>query len=145
MTSLSTAYVVAPSAVDALVPPTMVNTTTTATTGNGATNVVTSTSLPPGTYFVGGNFQTISTTDFDATDTVFFEISDTANVLTNVPLVALAGNNNVGSSPAAMSMSVTGVLVLATTGTLSWSVTCAFTTPTGKTTSVGNAFYQRIA
>jgi hypothetical protein len=44
-----------------------------------------------------------------------------------------------------MAAAVTGVLVLTTSTTLSWGVECDFTTPSGKTGYVGNAFYQRIA
>ena len=140
-----TSYVVAPTAADALLPPVLVNTLTTSSVGNGTTNIVTSGILPVGTYLVGGNFTVTSTTTFTSTDTIFFEISDTANVLTNVPLVALAGNNSVGNTPSAMAMAMSSVVVLTTSGTLSWSVTCAFTLATGKTGSVGNAYYQRIA
>ena len=136
---------VAPSAVNALLPPTMLNTSTSAATGDGQTNILTSTTLPAGTYFVGGNFQVVSTTTFTNTDTVFFQITDTGETLTVYPLTALTGYSQIGSNPAVMAAAVTGVLVLTTSTTLSWGVECDFTTPSGKTGYVGNAFYQRIA
>jgi hypothetical protein len=145
MTSLSTAYIVAPTGVNALAPPTMVNTSTSAAVGNGLTNIVTSPTLPAGTYFVGGIFAVISTTTFSGSDTVFFEITDTAGSLTVYPLTGLAGNNGIGSTPSAMSVTVSGVLVLAVSGTLSWGMTCDFNNAANKTGFVGNAFYQRIA
>ena len=140
-----TSYVVAPTAVDALVPPVLLNTSTSAATGDGQTNILTSTTLPAGTYFVGGNFQVVSTTTFTNTDTVFFQITDTGETLTVYPLTALTGYSQIGSNPAVMAAAVTGVLVLTTSTTLSWGVECDFTTPSGKTGYVGNAFYQRIA
>ena len=136
---------VAPSAVNALLPPTMLNTSTSAATGDGQTNILTSTTLPAGTYFVGGNFQVVSTTTFTNTDTVFFQITDTGETLTVYPLTALTGYSQIGSNPAVMAAAVTGVLVLTTSTTLSWGVECDFTTPSGKTGYVGNAFFQRIA
>lgn len=145
MTSLAPSYMVAPSAVNALLPPTMLNTSTSAATGDGQTNILTSTTLPAGTYFVGGNFQVVSTTTFTNTDTVFFQITDTGETLTVYPLTALTGYSQIGSNPAVMAAAVTGVLVLTTSTTLSWGVECDFTTPSGKTGYVGNAFFQRIA
>ena len=145
MTSTSSSYMVAPSAVNALLPPTMLNTSTSAATGDGQTNILTSTTLPAGTYFVGGNFQVVSTTTFTNTDTVFFQITDTGETLTVYPLTALTGYSQIGSNPAVMAAAVTGVLVLTTSTTLSWGVECDFTTPSGKTGYVGNAFFQRIA
>jgi hypothetical protein len=44
-----------------------------------------------------------------------------------------------------MSVTVSGVLVLAVSGTLSWGMTCDFNNAANKTGFVGNAFYQRIA
>ena len=140
-----TSYVVAPTAVNALVPPVLLNTSTSAATGDGQTNILTSTTLPAGTYFVGGNFQVVSTTTFTNTDTVFFQITDTGETLTVYPLTALTGYSQIGSNPAVMAAAVTGVLVLTTSTTLSWGVECDFTTPSGKTGYVGNAFFQRIA
>ena len=145
MTSTASSYMVAPSAVNALLPPTMLNTSTSAATGDGQTNILTSTTLPAGTYFVGGNFQVVSTTTFTNTDTVFFQIPDTGETLTVYPLTALTGYSQIGSNPAVMAAAVTGVLVLTTSTTLSWGVECDFTTPSGKTGYVGNAFFQRIA
>ena len=145
MTSTASSYMVAPSAVNALLPPTMLNTSTSAATGDGQTNILTSTTLPAGTYFVGGNFQVVSTTTFTNTDTVFFQITDTGETLTVYPLTALTGYSQIGSNPAVMAAAVTGVLVLTTSTTLSWGVECDFTTPSGKTGYVGNAFFQRIA
>ena len=138
-------YNVAPTGVNALLPPIVLNTSTSAAVGNGQTNIVTSPTLPPGTYFVGGNFQIVSTTTFTNTDTMFFQITDTGETLTVYPLTALTGYNQIGSNPAVMAVSVSGVLVLTTSTTLSWGVECAFTLATGKTGYVGNAFYQRIS
>lgn len=140
-----TSYVVAPSAVNALLPPTMVNTTTSAAVGNGVTNIVTSPILPAGTYFVGANFQVSSTTTFTNTDAIFFEITDTPSAFTVYPVTLLTGYNQFGSTPGIMAAAVTGVLVLPTSQTISWAMNCTFTTATGKTGFVGNAFYQRIA
>lgn len=145
MTSTAPSYMVAPSAVNALLPPVVLNTSTSAASGDGQTNILTSTTLPAGTYFVGGNFQVVSTTTFTNTDTVFFQITDTGETLTVYPLTALTGYSQIGSNPAVMAAAVTGVLVLTTSTTLSWGVECDFTTPSGKTGYVGNAFYQRIA
>ena len=138
-------YNVAPTGVNALLPPIVLNTSTSAAIGNGTTNIVTSPTLPVGTYFVGANFQVSSTTTFTNTDAIFFEITDTANVLTVYPVTLLTGYNQFGSAPGLMAASVTGVIVLTTAGTLSWGMNCTFTTATGKTGFVGNAFYQRIA
>lgn len=145
MTSTSSSYMVAPSAVDILAPPVVLNTSTSAAVGDGQTNIVTSPTLPPGTYFVGGNFQIVSTTTFTNTDTMFFQITDTGETLTVYPLTALTGYNQIGSNPASMAVTVSGILVLTTSRTLSWGVECDFATPTGKTGYVGNAYYQRIA
>ena len=145
MTSTSSSYMVAPSAVDILAPPVVLNTSTSAAVGDGQTNIVTSPTLPPGTYLVGGNFQIVSTTTFTNTDTMFFQITDTGETLTVYPLTALTGYNQIGSNPSVMAVTVSGVLVLTTSRTLSWGVECDFTTTTGKTGYVGNAFYQRIA
>lgn len=144
MTSLSTAYIVAPTGVNALAPPTMVNTSTSAAVPNGTTNIVTSPTLPAGTYLVGANFQVTTSTNFAGSDSVFFFIQDTAGSLTNYPLTAFDGDNHIGSNPAAMSVTVSGVLVLAVSGTLSWGMTVDFSNQ-NKTGSVGNAYYQRIA
>ena len=145
MTSTSSSYMVAPSAVNALLPPTILNTSTSAAVGNGQTNIVTSSTLPAGTYFVGGNFQIVSTTTFAGGDTMFFQITDTGETITTYPLTALTGQCAIGSNPAVMAAAVTGVLVLTTSTTLSWGVECTFTLATGKTGYVGNAFFQRIA
>jgi hypothetical protein len=144
MTSLSTAYIVAPTGVNALAPPTMANTSTSAAVPNGTTNIVTSQTLPPGTYLVGANFQITSPTNFSGGDSVFFYIRDTAGSLTNYPLTSFSGTNHIGSNPAAMALTVSGVLVLAVSGTLSWGVTVDFSSQ-NKTGFVGNAYFQRIA
>jgi hypothetical protein len=144
MTSLSTAYIVAPTGVNALAPPTMVNTSTSAAVPNGTTNIVTSTTLPPGTYLVGANFQVTTSTNFAGADSVFFFIRDTAGSLTNYPLTGFDGDNHIGTNPAAMAVTVSGVLVLAVSGTLTWGMTVDFNNQ-NKTGFVGNAFYQRIA
>ena len=144
MTSLSTAYIVAPTGVNALAPPTMVNTSTSAAVPNGTTNIVTSTTLPPGTYLVGANFQVTTSTNFAGADSVFFFIRDTAGSLTNYPLTAFDGDNHIGTNPAAMAVTVSGVLVLAVSGTLSWGFTVIFNVE-DKTGFVGNAYFQRIA
>ena len=145
MAAFLSSYNVAPSAIDALAPPVVLNTSTSAAVGDGQTNILTSSTLAPGTFFVGGNFQIVSTTTFTNTDTVFFQITNTGETLTVYPLTALTGYSQIGSNPAVMAAAVTGVLVLTTSTTLSWGVECDFTTPSGKTGYVGNAFYQRIA
>ena len=145
MAAFLSSYNVAPIATDSLAPPVVLNTSTSAAVGDGQTNILTSSTLPPGTYFVGGNFQIVSTTTFTNTDTVFFQITNTGETLTVYPLTALTGYNQIGSNPAVMAVTVSGVLVLTTSTTLSWGVECDFTTTTGKTGYVGNAFYQRIA
>ena len=126
--------------------PTIVNTTTSVTAGNGLTAILTpSTVLPAGTYWVGGNFSISSSTTFTATDAIYFKIYDTAGSLTALPQTLMTGYSATGSSPAGILVTVSGVLVLATAGTLSWGVNCAFTLSTGKTASVNNAFYEKIA
>jgi len=144
MSSTAPAYIVAPTAVNALVPPTLVNTSTSAALPDGTTNVLTSTTLPAGTYLVGANFQITSPTDFATADTIFFYIRDTAGSLTNYPLTAFVGGNHIGTNPAAMAVTLSGVLVLAVSGTLSWGFTVNFSN-NNKTGFVGNAYYQRIA
>ena len=140
-----TSYVVAPTAVNALAPPVVLNTSTSAATGNGQTNIVTSPTLPAGTYLVGGNFQIVSTTNFQAADTMFFQITDTGETITTYPLTALTGGNHIGTNPGVMAVTVSGVLVLPTSTTLSWGVECNFNNAANKTGYVGNAYYQRIA
>jgi len=125
-------------------PPVLANTSSSAAVPNGTTNVLTSAVLPAGTYLVGANFQITSLTNFAAADTVFFYIRDTAGSLTNYPLTGFDGDNHIGSNPAAMAVTVSGVLVLAVSGTLSWGFTIDFST-NNKTGFVGNAYYQRIA
>jgi len=105
---------------------------------------VTSPVLPPGTYLVGGNFGISSLTTFAVADTVFFYIRDTAGSLTNYPLTAFIGGNHIGANPAAMAVTLSGVLVLAVSGTLSWGFTVDFATE-NKTGFVGNAYFQRIS
>ena len=138
-------YNIAPTGVNALLPPTVLNTSTSATIGNGDDAILTSPVLPAGTYFVGANFQVSSTTTFANTDTIFFAITNTALTLTVYPETLLTGYNQFGSSPALMAAAVTGVLVLPTSQTISWGMNSTFGTPSGKTGFVGNAFYQRIA
>ena len=145
MSAFLSSYNVAPSAIDAFGPPILVNTSTSAAVGNGQTNIVTSTTLPAGTYLVGGNFQIVSTTNFSTSDTMFFQITNTAETLTVYPLTALTGGNHIGSNPGVMAVTVSGVLVLTTSRTLSWGVECQFANATNKTGYVGNAYYQRIA
>lgn len=145
MSAFLSSYNVAPTAVNAFVPPTLVNTSTSAAVGNGQTNIVTSQTLPAGTYLVGGNFQIVSTTNFATADTMFFQITDTGETLTVYPLTALTGGNHIGSNPGVMAVTVSGVLVLTTSRTLSWGVECNFANATNKTGYVGNAYYQRIA
>lgn len=145
MSAFLSSYNVAPGAIDAFAPPILVNTSTSAAVGNGQTNIVTSTTLPAGTYLVGGNFQIVSTTNFATADTMFFQITDTGETLTVYPLTALTGGNHIGSNPGVMAVTVSGVLVLTTSTTLSWGVECQFANATNKTGYVGNAYYQRIA
>ncbi len=139
-----TMYNVAPIGINALLPPTLVNTSTSAALPDGTTNVVTSAVLPVGTYLVGGNFQITTPTNFAAADTVFFYIRDTAGSLTNYPLTAFVGGNHIGANPAAMAVTLSGVLVLAVSGTLSWGFTVDFNNE-NKTGFVGNAYFQRIS
>jgi hypothetical protein len=138
-------YNVAPTAVDAFAPPTVLNTSTTATIGNGATTIVTSPTLPAGTYFVGGNFSATSSTTFTVTDTINFRIHDGAGSVLYYPQSGLTGYSGIGSTPAAIINTVSGVMVLAVSGTLIWDANCSFTSATGKTGGVNNAFYERIA
>ena len=145
MSAFLSSYNVAPIATDALAPPVLLNTSTSAATGNGQTNIVTSPTLPPGTYLVGGNFQIVSTTSFVNADTMFFQITDTGETISTYPLVALTGYNHIGSNPAVMAVTVSGVIVLPTSTTLSWGVECNFNNAANKTGYVGNAYYQRIA
>lgn len=145
MTSTASSYMVAPSAVNALAPPVVLNSSTSATLGNGTTNILTSSTLPAGSYIVGATFQVSTTTTFGNTDAIFFEIGDTAAALTVYPAMLLTGYNQFGSNPGIMVASVTGVLVLTTSTTVSWRMNCTFGTATGKTGFVGNAYYQRIA
>ena len=117
----------------------------TATAGNGTTNIFTSISLPAGTYLVGGNFIIQSITTFTNTDTIYFRITDTGGNLLLYPQTLLTGYSQQGSATATMAASVNGILVLTSTTTVSWQVVCAFTLATGKTSYVTNPFYQRIA
>lgn len=136
---------IAPTAANTYSPPTMVNTSTTATIGNGATTVVTSPTLPAGTYFVGANFSATSSTTFTATDTINFRIHDGAGSVLYYPQSALTGYSGIGNTPSAIINTVSGVVILAVSGTLIWDTNCSFTTASGKTGGVNNAFYQRIA
>ena len=141
----TTAYIVVPTGVNALAPPTLVNTVTTVTVGNGATTIETSPTLPAGTYLVGGNMSIASTTTFTSSDTLVMRIRDGAGSLTNYPQVTLTGYSGVGSTPSAVASTPTGVIVLATSGTIIWDANCSFTTATGKSSTLGNGWYERIA
>lgn len=141
----TTAYIVVPTGVNALAPPTLVNTVTTVSVGNGATTIATSPTLPAGTYLVGGNMSIASTTTFTASDTLVMRIRDGAGSLTNFPQIGLTGYSGVGSTPSAVASTPTGVLILATSGTIIWDANCSFTTATGKSSTLGNGWYQRIA
>jgi hypothetical protein len=79
------------------------------------------------------------------TDSFALRIRDGAGSLTSFPQTIMTGYSQTGSSPAAVAVTVTGVLVLATAGTLIWDANCAFTTSTGKTGGMNNGFYERIA
>lgn len=128
----------------ALVTPTTGSST--ASAGNGTTNIfTTSESLPAGTYLVGGNFLITAVTTFTNTDSIYFEITDTGGALNLYPQTLLTGYSQQGSATAAIVASVTGILVLNVATTISWAVTCAFTLATGKTAYVNNPFYQRVA
>ena len=117
-----------------------------ATAGNGVTAILTpSTILQPGTYWVGGNFSLLAGTTFTASDSVYFRIYDTAATLTAYPQTLMTGYTATGNTPAAIVVTVSGLIVLTTAGTLSWGVNCAFTLATGKTAYVTNAFYQRLS
>ena len=138
-------YVVAPTAVNAPVPPVLVNTVTTVSVGNGATTIATSPTLPAGTYLVGGNMSIASTTTFTASDTLVMRIRDGAGSLTNFAQIGLTGYSGIGSTPSAVVATPTGVIILATSGTIIWDANCSFTTATGKSATLGNGWYQRIA
>jgi len=138
-------YNVAPTAINAFAPPVVVNTNTSVTVGNGATTVVTSAVLPPGTYLVGGNFSLTSTTTFTASDTLNMRIRDAAGSLVYYPQSELTGYSAFGNTPSAVVNTVSGILVLTTSGSLIWDVNCSFTTSTGKSSAVSYAYYQRIA
>jgi len=140
-----TMYNIAPTGVNALAPPTIDNTVTTVSVGNGATTIETSPTLPAGTYLVGGNMSIASTTTFTSTDTLVMRIRDGAGSLTNFPQVTLTGYSGVGSTPSAVASTPTGVLILATSGTIIWDANCSFTTATGKSATLGSGWYQRIA
>lgn len=115
------------------------------TAGNGTTNIVTSISLPAGTYYVGGNFLITALTTFTNTDSIYFRITDTGGGLVLYPQTLLTGYSQQGSATATMAASVNGILILTVATTISWQVVCAFTLATGKTAYVSNPFYQRIA
>ena len=117
----------------------------TATAGNGTTNIFTSVSLPAGTYLVGGNFLITAVTTFTNTDSIYFRITDTGGNLLLYPQTLLTGYSQQGSATATMAASVNGILVLTSTTTVSWQVVCAFTLATGKTAYLSNPFYQRVA
>lgn len=140
----SSAYNIAPTSINAYSPPTLVNTVTTVTVGNGATTIATSPTLPAGTYLVGGNMSIASTTTFVASDTLVMRIRDGAGSLTNFPQATLTGYSGVGSTPSAVATTPTGVIVLTTAGTIIWDANCSFTTSTGKSATLGNGYYQRI-
>ena len=145
MTSTSPSYIVAPTGIDGFAPPVVLTSVTSVSVGNGATTIVTSTTLQPGTYLVGGNASISSTTTFTNTDTLVMRIRDGAGSLSVYPQVILTGYSAIGNTPAAVASTPSGVIVLATAGTLIWDVNCAFGLATGKTAGVGNPFYQRIA
>ena len=138
-------YNVVPTGVNALSPPTLVNTVTTVSVGNGATTIATSPTLPAGTYLVGGNMSLAATTVFVASDTLVLRIRDGAGSLTNFPQTALTGYSGVGAAPSLVASTPTGVIVLATSGTIIWEANCSFNTATGKSATLGNGYYQRIA
>jgi hypothetical protein len=79
------------------------------------------------------------------TDSFALRIRDGAGSLTSFPQTIMTGYSQTGSSPAAVVATVSGVLVLATAGTLIWDANCAFTNATGKSAAMNNGFYQRIA
>lgn len=145
MSATNSMYIVVPTAVNAYGPPTMVNTVSTVTVGNGATTIYTSPTLPAGTYLVGGNMTITATTVFVASDTLVLRIRDGAGTLTNFPQVFMTGYSGVGAAPSGVATTPTGVLILPTAGTIIWDANCSFNTPTGKSATLGNGYYQRIA
>ena len=94
---------------------------------------------------VGGNFSLTSTTTFTASDTLNMRIHDGAGSLVYYPQSELTGYSAFGNTPSAVLNTVSGILVLTTSGTLIWDVNCSFTTATGKSAAVSYAYYQRIA
>jgi hypothetical protein len=140
-----TMYNVAPIGVNALLPPTVLTTVTGVTVGNGATTIVTSPTLPPGTYLVGGSASISASTTFTNTDTLVMRIRDGAGSLVVYPQVITTGYSQIGNAPAAVASTPYGVIVLPVSGTIIWDVNCAFGNAAGKTASVGNPFYERIS
>jgi len=144
-----TMYNVAPTGADLpLTAPTLVNTLTSVNGANGGLVILTpSTVLPAGSYLVGGSFSATATAGnaWATSDNFTFRIYDTAGSLTNYPQAILTGYSQSGSGPYGVAVTVTGVLTLATAGTLTWGVTVSETSQTGKVFTLGNAYYQRIA
>ena len=125
--------------------PTLANTVTSLAVVAGAYAVVTSPTLPAGTYLVGANSSLTSTITFTANDTIVFRIRDAAGALTNYPQCILSGATAVGTGAQAIAGTPTGILILTAPGQIIWDVNVTFTNNTGKTAMVGNAYYQRIA
>jgi len=143
-----TMYNVAPTGVNSLLPPTLVNTVTSVNGANGSLVILTPTTiLPPGSYLVGGSFSATATAGnaWANGDTFIFRIYDTTGSLTNVPQATLTGYSQVGTGPYALAATVTGVITLTASGTLTWGVTVVEGSQTGKVFTLGNGYYQRIS
>lgn len=145
----NSAYVVVPTSAN-ITPtvPTLVNTLTSVNGANGGLVILTpSTILPAGSYLVGGSFSATATAGnaWANSDNFTFRIYDTAGSLTNYPQAILTGYSQAGSGPYGIATTVTGVITLATAGTLTWGVTVSEASQTGKVFTMGNGYYQRIA
>jgi hypothetical protein len=144
-----TMYIVVPTAANIpLSAPTIVNTLTSVNGANGGLVILTpSTVLPAGSYLVGGSFSATATAGnaWGNSDNFTFRIYDTAGSLTNYPQAILTGYSQSGSGPYGIAVTVTGILTLATAGTLTWGVTVSEASQTGKVFTLGNAYYQRVA
>ena len=145
-----TMYNVAPTSADLpLSAPVLVNSTTTLTApANGTPSIVASATLPAGTYLVGGTFQASATTGnaWASTDYFIWRIRDTAGALTTYPQQMVTGPMTyLVSTNYFAGTSLTGVITLATAGTITWDVNIYEISATGKTFTLNNGWYQRIA
>lgn len=129
--------------------PTLVNTVTSVPGANGTTAVfVTSPTLQPGSYLVGGGFSGTGTAgnQFSVNDGITFKIGDTPGSVTNVPqTIVNAGYEQIGTGPFGFGSTLTGIITLTTASTLSWSVQMVLASNTGKAFMLSNGWYWKIA